>query len=72
MYSVLHVTCPTFVSDFYQIWKASTDFHKSPQYQISWKSVQWEQRRYMRTDGRTGKHREAQQALFAPKEQSRS
>ena len=28
-----------------QIWNLSTDFHKSPQHQISIKSVQWEPRR---------------------------
>jgi len=32
------------LSDFNQIWFFKTDFHKSPQYQISMKSVQWEPR----------------------------
>jgi hypothetical protein len=40
---------PTFFSDFNQIWILSTDY-ASLQYQISQKSVQWEQRWYMWTD----------------------
>jgi len=39
------------VPDFIQIWIFSTDFSESPQYLISWKTVQWEPRRYMQTDG---------------------
>ena len=34
-----------------QIWKSSTNFHESPQYQITRKSVQWQLRWYMLTDG---------------------
>jgi len=38
----LHVKCPILLSDFNQICNISTDFHKTPRYQISWKSFQWE------------------------------
>jgi hypothetical protein len=37
-----HVKCPLFMSDFSENWIFSTDFRKILQYQISWKSVQWE------------------------------
>ena len=40
---VFYVNCSILLSDFNHIWTFSTDFHKGPQYQISWKSVQWEQ-----------------------------
>jgi hypothetical protein len=40
-----------FLSSFNQIWILWADFLKSPQYQISQKSVQWEPCRYIRTDG---------------------
>jgi len=35
---------------FNQIWISSTDFRRSPQYQISRKSAQWEPRWYVWTD----------------------
>jgi hypothetical protein len=45
--------------DFNQIWRFSTDFHKSPPYQISLKSVQWKPRTDGRTDGMTDGYVEA-------------
>jgi len=51
-YLGLQVKCPVFLPDFNQIW-TSTDFRECPQYQISRKSVQWEQGCYMRMEGRT-------------------
>jgi hypothetical protein len=53
MYVVICVKCPIVLPDLLPNWDFSTDFHKSSQYQISRKSVQWEARWYMRTDGRT-------------------
>jgi hypothetical protein len=41
-YLVFLVKCPIFLSDYNYIWVFITDFHKSSQYQISGKSVQWE------------------------------
>ena len=38
----LQAICPTFLSNFNQIWISSTDFHKNLQYHISRKSVQYE------------------------------
>ena len=35
----LQVQCPIFLSDCNRIWTLSTDSHKGPQYQISWKCV---------------------------------
>jgi hypothetical protein len=49
---VFYVKCQIVLSDFNQMWSLSTNFHKSPQYQILRKSVQCE-RRERRTDGRT-------------------
>lgn len=51
---------PTFFSSsFNQAWIFSERLRKIPQYQIKWRSVQWEPRWYMRTDeqkdGRTDK-----------------
>jgi len=50
-HSGLHVKGPILLSDFKQVCIFFTDFHKSPQYQIPQKSVQWELHRYMPTDG---------------------
>jgi hypothetical protein len=60
MFTGVHVKCPLFLWDFNQTWIISTDSRKILKYQISWKSVQWEPKCYMRTDGhtdrRTDKH----------------
>jgi len=46
-FHVLRLTCkcPTFLSDFNQIWGFLADFRSSSQHQISHKSVQFEPRR---------------------------
>jgi hypothetical protein len=49
-YLGLYVKIPIFLSGFKQIWNLSSDFHRSP-HQISRKYVQWEPRRYVRTEG---------------------
>jgi len=41
----LHVKFPMFLPDFNQIWIFATNFHRSPQYQVSRKSFQWEEGR---------------------------
>jgi hypothetical protein len=49
----LHVKWPTSLSGFNRISNVKTDFRKRPQYEISQKSVQWEPRWYVWTDGQT-------------------
>jgi len=49
----LHVKYPQFLSDFNETWILSTDIRKTPKFKISWKSVQWETRCSIRTDGQT-------------------
>ena len=52
-YLDLHVKCPIFLPYFNQIWNFTTDFNKSPKYQISRKFAPWESRWHTATDGRT-------------------
>jgi len=63
MYIGPHVMCPLFLSDFNETWISSTYFREIPNYEMSWKSVQWEPSNSMRTDGQTDiradKHDEA-------------
>jgi len=42
MYLGTHEKHPVFLSNFNQIFSFSTYFHRSPPYQISWKSMLWE------------------------------
>jgi hypothetical protein len=42
MHIGLQVKYPLFLWDFSEVWIISTDFPKSPQYKISWKSFKWE------------------------------
>ena len=42
MYLGFLVKCQILLPDLDQIWNFLTDFCKSPQYQIAWKSVQWD------------------------------
>ena len=60
-YVCLHVDCHVFWSDCNRLWIFSTDFHKSSQYQISRKSVQWDPLIHAarQTDRQTNGHDEA-------------
>ena len=59
MYLCLHVQYPLILFDFNVTWIFQTYFLKILKYQISFKSVQWEQSCSMRTDGQTDKHDKA-------------
>ena len=52
-YLRLRLKCLIYLSDFNQFWISLTHFYKGTKYQISRKSVQFEQRCYMWTDGQT-------------------
>jgi hypothetical protein len=53
LYLSLTVKFQIFLPDFNQICIFVINFHESPQYQISRKSVQWEKQWYMLTDRQT-------------------
>ena len=53
-YRSLQVKCPIFFSDFNQMWIFWTDFHNSPQEQISHKFM-WKPRYYKRMYGQTSR-----------------
>jgi len=59
MYLRVNIKSPIFLSDFFQIWTFSADFHESPQYRISRKSVQLALGTDGRTDGKTAGQDEA-------------
>jgi hypothetical protein len=52
-YLGLQVKCPTLLPDCNKIWSDSKVFHKSTQYEISWKCVPWGVA-VIGADGRTG------------------
>jgi hypothetical protein len=53
MYIDLQPKFPLFMSDFNKTWILSSQFQKILKYTISWKSIQWELRCSMQTDGQT-------------------
>ena len=57
-YSGLHIKFPKSLPDFKQIWNFTTDFHESPQYQISPKCGHWEPRHW----GQKDRHDEAKRS----------
>ena len=61
MKNVFRSACkvPDILSDFNETWIFSRDFRKFLKYEILWKSVQWETRCFMRTDGQMDRHDEA-------------
>jgi hypothetical protein len=59
MYIDFYVNYPLFLSDFNDICVFSTDNQTILKYQISRKSIQWKPSCFMRTDGQTDRHDEA-------------
>ena len=57
---------PIFLTNFDQIWISSTDFHRCPQYQISQKSVHWQLRWCMQTEGRTDRPADGHDRVIDP------
>ena len=53
-----YIKYPLLLPDINEPWIFSTDFQKILKYQISWKSIQWEQSCFMWTEGRSdGPHK---------------
>jgi hypothetical protein len=61
----LHVKYRLFLSDFNEILIFSTDFRKTLIFQISWKSVTWEQTCSMRKDGRMDRETDMMKLIVA-------
>ena len=64
-YLGLHVTSPIFFLILIKFRFFSTDFHQSPQNQISQKCIQWELCWYAQTDGQTVGHYEANRCFYS-------
>ena len=46
----LQVKCPSFLSDFKEIWNFSSDFRKTLKHKILWKYFQWDLTQYCAGD----------------------